>query len=487
MATKRYLAASMQQALRQIREELGADAVILSTRKTATGVEVLCAVDAGQAGAVDDGLGAAVEMPRSQVAEIPRSQAAEARQGAGNAREIAAGGPARGQRGTPQPRVEPVFGDCDSGGARPVDDVVRPADLLAQKRDHDLALQAMRDEITQLRTLIRELPGLAVQTPPRAGVAATGPTPAAGPVQAGNHAHSAGHAPTAVQGPLTPDSASRRQAGAAPRRLQGRMTAMGMSRDLIQQLLTAIGGADDEAAWQRILTSLGAGIKVLDNELIDIPGCHVLLGATGAGKTTTVAKLAARYVMKHGPDSLALVTTDRNRLAGAQQLQALGRLLRVPVVVPGLADCLDDVLDRLADKRMVLVDTAGLAPTDAGRAEQTRLLATTRHRLQRCFILPATSQIQVLKASHKACMALGVDHCIISKIDEAASLGEALSLLVTEKLPLAYIADGQQIAADIHRWSARTLLGRLLRLWQDQQGDEHFTGEKAQYGQDLVI
>jgi flagellar biosynthesis protein FlhF len=101
--------------------------------------------------------------------------------------------------------------------------------------------------------------------------------------------------------------------------------------------------------------------------------------------------------------------------------------------------------------------------------------------------MPATSQIQVLKASYNAFRVIGIDHCIISKMDEAMSLGEVLSMVVTEKLSLAYITDGQRIAADIHRCSARSLVTRLLKMWQDNQTDKHFTGDKAQYGQDLVI
>jgi flagellar biosynthesis protein FlhF len=429
MGMKRYLAPNMQQALRQIREELGSDAIILSTQKTAAGVEVTCSVDD--------------PAPARLRPEQPRSS-----------------GQVAVTAGTADERVP----TARSIVAEPL---VRPADLVAQKQENELAMQVMRDEIQQLRSMIRELPGLVAVRPVQ--------------VAAGTNA---------VTSPA-PDPASAvrkaRSAAAPGKKFRQRMTSMGLSPELIQHLLGAAGGLEEEADWQRILGSLCADITVAAQELIDVAGVYVMLGASGAGKTTTVAKLAARYVMKYGRDALVLVTTDRYRLAGAQQLQTVGRLLKVPVIVPDTNETLDDVLDRLSDKKMVLVDSAGMVPSDAGWIEQTRLLATARHRVRRCLVMPATSQIQVLKASYNAFRVIGIDHCIISKMDEAMSLGEVLSMVVTEKLSLAYITDGQRIAADIHRCSARSLVTRLLKMWQDNQTDKHFTGDKAQYGQDLVI
>lgn len=416
MGMKRYLAANMQQALRQIREELGADAVILSTQKTAAGVEVICSVDEPE-----------VETPPVREAPVAPKAAAP--------------------RSTVKPHVV----------ATEHNDL-----LLAQKRENDRAMQAMRDEISQLRSLISDLPRYAEA--PRAPVAEK-------PVVTRLAAAAPAPAVAIATGGI----------------FRKRLAEMGLATELSDRLMTAAIGKEDEKAWQGLMGNLCKQVPVLADELIDIPGTIVFLGATGAGKTTTVAKLAARYVLKHGADSLALVTADRFRMGGAQQLQMLGRLLRVPVVAMEGKDTLDDVLDRLSDKKLVLVDTAGMTPSDADWAEQNAVLATRRHRVRRCLVVPATSQLQVIKASYKACKAGGVQACIISKVDEALSLGEAISLLVTEKLPLAYVGDGQQIAANIHRFNARTLVMRLMKMWQDNQSDKHFTGEKAQYGQDLVI
>ncbi|MBK8973641.1 MAG: flagellar biosynthesis protein FlhF [Hahellaceae bacterium] len=420
MGMKRYLAANMQQALRQIREELGADAVILSTQKTAAGVEVICSVD-------------------EPVVETPAVAASPATPRTSPLRATDT------PRVSEKPRVV-ASGDSDA--------------MLKQKRENDRAMQAMRDEISQLRSLISEIPRRS--DAPKA-VVMEKPTVT--------------RIETAVPATASPAGNVFRQ----------RLAEMGLESDLSERLLTPVAGKADEKSWQWVMGGLCKQVPVLADELIDVPGAILFLGATGAGKTTTIAKLAARYVLKHGADSLALVTTDRFRMGGAQQLQMLGRLLRVPVVAIEGKDALDDVLDRLSDKKLVLVDTAGMTPSDASWAEQNALLTTRRHRVRRCLVVPATSQLQVIKASYKAFKAGGVQACIISKIDEAVSLGEAISLLVSERLPLAYVGDGQQIAANIHRFNARTLVMRLMKMWQDNQSDKHFTGEKAQYGQDLVI
>src|SRR5690606_159459 len=173
-------------------------------------------------------------------------------------------------------------------------------------------------------------------------------------------------------------------------------------------------------------------------------GRYALLGATGAGKTTTIAKLATRYVLQYGPEDVALVTTDSFRLAAHEQLRTLGRILGVTVCVVDEQHSLKDVLETLTHKKLVLIDTAGLT---AGHPQQQRQMAMLRETpdVEKWLALPCTSQAQVLRSAWKTCSTAGISACILTHLDEACVLGEALALAVESRLPVVYETFGQGI------------------------------------------
>ena len=184
--------------------------------------------------------------------------------------------------------------------------------------------------------------------------------------------------------------------------------------------------------------------------------------------------MAARYVLRHGADSLALVTTDRYRVAAHEHLFVFGRILNVPVRVVDEAHSLDSVLDDLADKRLVLIDTAGLTPADQGWSEQLRELAQSRHPIEPHLVLAATAQPRIMKSTYHCYKMVGLSGCVMTKIDEALTLGEVLGFSVETRLPVAYYTDGQKIPQDVHPAQAVPLV-RLgmerLRALQSQQAE----------------
>src|SRR5690606_10855384 len=204
-------------------------------------------------------------------------------------------------------------------------------------------------------------------------------------------------------------------------------------------------------AWRMLLAHLAQGIPVMREELIDEGGVIALVGPTGAGKTTTLGKLAARYVLKHGSQHVALVTMDTFRIGAHEQLRTLGRILNVPVRVVDEQNSLQDVLDEFAGKRLVLVDTAGLQARDPQLRGQLAELAAQGARLRTLLVLAATSQYRVLKAAWHNYRSCDLAGCILTKVDEAGSLGEAIGLAMEQRLQVAYIADGQRIPDDISR------------------------------------
>lgn len=247
-----------------------------------------------------------------------------------------------------------------------------------------------------------------------------------------------------------------------------RLSAMGIPGQLTRKLIAQAGeGRTLDQNWKRVLAALVHAVPVVANDPVMQGGRFALLGPTGAGKTTSIAKLATRYVLQHGPDDVALITTDSFRLAAHEQLRTLGRILGVTVRVVDDQHSLQETLEGLAHKKLVLIDTAGLP---AGHPEQQRQLSMFRHTegVQKWLVLPSTSQAQVLRSSLKTCSTAGISACILTHLDEACALGEALALTVESQLPVVYETFGQGIPDDIAVAQSAALVRKAVALGRQQ-------------------
>ena len=268
------------------------------------------------------------------------------------------------------------------------------------------------------------------------------------------------------------------------RELEERLSRLGILPELHKKLLAKItANSDVPTAWRYVMALLTRSLKTIEPELIEQGGVFALLGPTGSGKTTTIGKLAARHVLKHGAKSIALVTTDRYRIASHEQLLALGRILGIPVHAVDDKNPLDQVLDGLRGKKLVLIDTAGLNHHEAAWGQQLNELKASRHRIQNYLVVSAINQAQVMKSTYHSYKTVGLAGCIITKLDEAMTLGEALSLAVLNGLPVAYITDGQKIPDDIHQARANQLVSRLLNV-TEEDGVER---ESGLFERELVV
>jgi flagellar biosynthesis protein FlhF len=211
---------------------------------------------------------------------------------------------------------------------------------------------------------------------------------------------------------------------------------------------------------------------VLANDLIAEGGVFAFVGPTGAGKTTTIAKLAARYVLEHGNADVALVTTDSYRIGAHEQLRTLSRILNIPCKIVGAQLDLGTALYDLRQCRLVLIDTAGFNMRAPELQQQLAALSALGDRVRCLQVLAVNSQQQVLKAAQRAYRPDNLVGCIFTKLDEAASLGEALSLLIETGLPLAYVADGQAIPGDIVGAQAKALVAKTIELAKQIDCDE---------------
>lgn len=203
-------------------------------------------------------------------------------------------------------------------------------------------------------------------------------------------------------------------------------------------------------AWAKYI--LGRNLHTLENEteVLDQGGVFALIGPTGVGKTTTTAKLAARYVMKHGTQNLGLITTDAYRVGGHEQLRIYGKILGVMVhAVKDEAD-LKIALNELKNKHTILIDTVGVSQRDRMVTEQIAMLSSTKTPIKKLLCLNATSTGETLTDVIQAYKGKGLDGCIITKLDEAATIGNALDVIIREKLKLFYTANGQRVPEDIN-------------------------------------
>lgn len=413
MQVKRFFAADMRQAMNRVKEELGADASILSTRKVAGGIELTAALDYSLQ-PVRQAANPALEAELRKTKEhIMQAQA----------------------------QIEL---------REPVSKEARDRQLFDRVMQHSSAVQqpaaeaqvsmrsvAEQQELAQMRS---ELHGLREMLEAQLGSLAWG----------------------AVQ--------SRQPAHAE---LWKRLQKMGLPADLINRLMQKVAAQTDQRqAWRMLLAHLSHELKTPNAEPMAGGGVIALVGPAGMGKTTTLAKLAARYVLEHGAQNIALVSMDSYRIGAQEQLKTLGRILNVTVSHVEAGQTLEQALRPFANKAVVLVDTAGLPAQDPRLTVQLDNLAARGVRSRNYLVMAATSQAQVLKSAWNAYKHCGLAGCIITKLDEAVSMGEALGMAVCHNLAVAYTTDGPRIPDDIQVSRSHQLVSRAVGMQNPEDPSE---------------
>jgi flagellar biosynthesis protein FlhF len=407
MQVKRFFAADMRIAMKMVRDELGADAVIIGNRRVAGGVELTAVLDYPMQSAP------AANKPNPALeAELRKTQARLA-----NAHAELSAAP----RAKMQDRQ--LVDEKPAAVSIPQPSAVAEAAAAVDSR----AIEAMQSDLHGLRELIE------VQL----GSIAWGQEQSRRPQQAG---------------------------------LWRRLQRLGLPAELSRSLLEKVAGiTEPRQAWRMVLAYLAQAIKVSKTEPLEEGGVIALVGPAGVGKTTTLAKLAARYVLKYGAQNIALVSMDNYRIGAQEQLKTLGRILDVPVLQIDPSQSLSKTLAPLARKRVILIDTAGLPASDPTLRMQLEALSDRGVKSKNYLVLAATSQSQVLKAAWHNYRRCGLAGCILTKLDEAGSLGDVLGLTISQHLPIAYLADGPRIPDDLHLPRSHQLVSRAVSL---QSGEE---------------
>ena len=513
MNVKRFTARTSREALRLVREALGNDAVVLSTKPTAGGVEVLAmAPEAMQEVRQMAALPADVRPDgrdeiwnptpggvRSDSRTEPKLEATSVEQDVAQMqmstlsfqdyvrtrmlkkrREAidAAAAPRKGAGATSIAGHHIDFSVDD--GESPVERSATPSEIYAAAT----AAASVRDDVRTLERSAAERTGVLEQrmtdrvATARAGDALREPSTGADPIRVGTAGsfdaadaqrdrHEMMAELRSMKGLIEErfgvlafmEKLQRRPAEA---RLSQKLLDCGFSPALIRKIAEGLS-ADiaDEAEWaaqilERNLVAQGAAAAFEEHG-----GVYALVGATGVGKTTTTAKIAAAFAAKHGAGNLGLVTLDAYRVGAHEQLRAYGRILGVPVHTAHDRASLEDLLELLGGKKMVLIDTAGMAQRDTRTQELLEMLS---HRsIQRLLVINAASQgetIEDVVTAYRGTTCAGV---VLSKLDEAVKLGPAIDAAIRHKLKIVGIANGQRVPEDWHHLSASALVQRALR------------------------
>ena len=249
-----------------------------------------------------------------------------------------------------------------------------------------------------------------------------------------------------------------------------RLEQLGIEESLALPLVSSISpDASLESAWRQTLGILSHQLKVTHDDILDTGGVIALVGPTGVGKTTTIAKLAARYSLRHGNRQVALISTDSYRIGAQEQLLNFGRILDVPTYPVNNARELSLKLNDLQDKRLILIDTAGMSQRDVRLSEQLQTLSEVSNQIKTYLVMAANTQTSTLQDATRTFYKSGLAGAILTKLDETTSLGGSLSTMIQFDLPVAYVSDGQLVPEDLHPARAHSLVSKAVTLMQQHQ------------------
>jgi len=461
MNVKRFTAKTSREALALVRSALGDDAVVLSTRPGADGVEVLAMAP--------DGMQVLEQAAsRSSLVRAPKvkHQLPTLRQ------EVS------GER-LPPAAVRPLASPDDA-----VDDDVQAlgmSTLTFQDYVRERMLKRRQDELSREAKLSSPSPMLRSEEP---AVRRTGATPrheipvlrdeirvdasvARTPATAlREHSEMLGELRSVKSlieerfGMLAFMEKLQRNPGQAE--LAQQLLDTGLSPALIRKVVQQLpADAAEPMTWAAAVLEHNVITDENEPALEDTGGVFALIGSTGVGKTTSCAKIAAAFAARHGASQLGLITLDAYRVAAHEQLRTYGRILGVPVHTAHDRASLEDLLELLSAKKMVLIDTAGMAQRDVRTKELLDMLSHPS--IQKLLVVNAAAQgetVEDVMIAYDAAKCRGV---VVSKLDEAVKLGPALDALIRHKCKVVGVANGQRVPEDWHRLSAQALVQRALR------------------------
>lgn len=433
MKIKRFFAPDIRRAMRMVRDELGAEAVILSNKNVDGGTEIVAARD------FDEEL-----IQQNLAASMDDSQ-----------------------RTDTLSNTQAKFSDVDASTQKKRDLPLKQCTHHPKGRSVNVppsvsATQAKQQQDTRLKDQQQR-----VRTSPACinpvGLSQTSQSTSTEPVIS-EMRREFGKLHKMLDERLL-DLAWSEPAGDDPIQLEltRRLQDLGYSGYLARTLVAELNSrADTFSVWQTIAEQLASRLSISNDNLLETGGIIALVGPTGVGKTTTIAKLAAKFRLRFGEGQVGLVTTDNYRIAAHDQLNTYGRILDAPVRVARDSIDLKSILNEFLDKRLVLIDTAGMSQRDLRLAEQLSLFSSSNRPISSYLVMSAATELKALREITKAFDIFEPRAGILTKLDETVCIGSAISAIIEQKLPLAFVSDGQKVPENLHLPSQRTLVQQSL-------------------------
>jgi len=415
MNIKRVVAPDIRSAMRAIKEELGADSVILSTRTVSEGVEVVVALDYDERefnknNIKNNGLSGDVarkESGRDHVLESIKKFNAPA---------------------SPVNKSRSGIGEKISWSD---DKISEENKFLSQK----MMIEEMRNDIKGLKSLLNSPSGIDDDY---------------------------------LKSPLLEE-------------VFAYFNSLGLKEPIYKKFIDkSVLNVDFNNNVSRILSYIEGDLSVVSDDLIDSGGIFAFVGPTGVGKTTTIAKLSALYTIRNGSDSMALVTIDNVRVGAHDQMSSFARILNIPLYFVENKEELSRTLNELYDKKLILIDTAGLSQKDSRLTNQLDVIKDSHPLLKAYLVLSASTQYVTLDDTIRAFNNTPLAGCVITKLDEAILYGDFLSACIKNNLPISYLCSGQKIPEDISIARKDMIMDGLRRAGGDNRlVFSHKKGAKA--------
>ena len=426
MKIRRFYGKDMREALNQVKEELGSEAVIMSTRKQDNGIELVAAYD----------------KESIAVSSVKASK--------------------------PTPTLSEIIGDSGPDSLRELLEKQKSSPEIAQKSasaDSKSVLNSNQQPVKNVHQVDHSPPSYAATNNSAAQPEVTTTLPAQLDDMKAELASlrnvlsfqvaALGEQQNQLKNPLHSY-------------LLKQLKEMGIEDTLSRELVNYLPAHYDERkAWLTLLKLMANRIHIDGHQLLSESGVVALVGPTGTGKTTTVAKLAARYAQKYGAEHVAMVTIDTYRIAAFEQLATYGKIIGCAVKKAQTSEELAEVLHQLRHKRLILVDTAGFSQRDARLIGQlSEFQKYSNAPMRHYLVAQASAQYASLDGVIKAYQNVPLSGCIMTKIDECYSLGEMLSIAINHNLPLSFVTDGQKVPEDIAAANAKKLISLAARLYK---------------------
>ena len=385
MKIKRFMDTDMRQVLRQVREDQGPDALILSNRRVDGGIEVIAAVDYDEA-LVQTALGSQPE-PSTHIDDLREQDLANVS--------------AEHSEAADDEAHKVISSDLKPS-------VLNPPDESNSVWSQEPTLVQMRSEMSSMRSLLE----------------------------------------TQLSGLVWKEGSKR-----SPLRAQmlRNLSRIGLAPDVALMIANRTPPVEDSKdLWRAPLVTLAQTIPTIEDDLLTSGGIAALIGPTGVGKTTTIAKMAVRFAMTHGSDEVALICADAYRIGAKEHLSAFANIIGVNVHAASSSAELSALLDRHKSKKLVLIDTEGLSQRDQDLSSKLASYGRNSDRVKFYLTLSAASQEAGLDETLRQFSQVPLAGAVVTKVDEAGQLGCVISTLTRNNLPFAYLSDGQRVPDDLY-------------------------------------